>query len=147
MLLAVGLAVAIIVVSVALHFGMIQWMMASEPSGRHRRRLRIVALVLVALLVHLVEITLFAFGLQLLVYLDLYGELEPVADTVQFFTYVYYSAVTYTTLGFGDIVPEGPLRLFTALEALAGLVLSAWTASAIFLGMQRYWERKTNSSN
>ena len=39
----------------------------------------------------------------------------------------YYSATTYTGLGFGDITPTSTLRLFTAIEALTGLVLIAWT--------------------
>jgi hypothetical protein len=51
----------------------------------------------------------------------------------------YYSATTYTGLGFGDIRPTGALRLFTAIEALTGLVIIAWTASAVFLAMQQYW--------
>jgi hypothetical protein len=51
----------------------------------------------------------------------------------------YYSAVTYTALGFGDITPTGAMRLFTAIEALTGLVLIAWTASSLFLAMHKYW--------
>jgi hypothetical protein len=55
-------------------------------------------------------------------------------DLNEFF---YYSAVTYTTLGFGDITPLGHLRILTTVESLAGLILIAWTASIIFLAMQR----------
>jgi predicted PurR-regulated permease PerM len=42
-------------------------------------------------------------------------------------------------LGFGDIRPTSPLRLFTAIEAITGLVLIAWTAFAVFLAMRQYW--------
>ena len=51
----------------------------------------------------------------------------------------YYSFVTYTTLGFGDIIPVGDIRFLTGLESLTGLVLITWTASFMFFEMQKYW--------
>lgn len=53
--------------------------------------------------------------------------------------YFYYSAVSLTSLGFGDLTPIGHLRLLAAVEALTGLVLIAWTASFAYLQMQRFW--------
>jgi hypothetical protein len=55
--------------------------------------------------------------------------------------YFYYSAITYTSLGFGDVAPQGSLRLLAAVEAITGLVLIAWTASFAFLAMQNLWEK------
>ncbi|MCA9451483.1 MAG: two pore domain potassium channel family protein, partial [Nitrospira sp.] len=49
---------------------------------------------------------------------------------------VYYSFVTHTTLGFGDLIPTGPLRFLTGIESLTGLVLITWTASCIYLQME-----------
>jgi hypothetical protein len=54
---------------------------------------------------------------------------------------VYYSAVVYTTLGFGDVVPGGAIRFLTGVESVTGLVLITWSASFTFLEMQRYWGR------
>jgi len=51
----------------------------------------------------------------------------------------YYSFVVYTSVGFGDITPEGPLRLMSGMEALTGLVLVAWTASFLFLQIRELW--------
>jgi len=48
--------------------------------------------------------------------------------------------MTYTALGFGDITLIGPLRLFTVIEVITGLLLIAWTASAVFLAMRQFWE-------
>ena len=37
-----------------------------------------------------------------------------------FLTSLYFSVVTFTTLGYGDITPIGPSRLIAALEAFTG---------------------------
>ena len=52
----------------------------------------------------------------------------------------YYSFVVYTSLGFGDITPVGPIRFMTNLETMTGLVMIAWTASFLFMQMQKYWD-------
>lgn len=54
---------------------------------------------------------------------------------------VYFSFTTFTTLGYGDIEPLGALRYLTGIEALTGLVLITWSASFLFVEMQRYWPR------
>ena len=33
---------------------------------------------------------------------------------------MYFSVVTFTTLGYGDLVPVGPSRIIAAIEAFAG---------------------------
>merc|ERR1712138_98132 len=52
---------------------------------------------------------------------------------------VYFSFTTFTTLGYGDIVPLGQLRYLTGIEGLTGFLLLTWSASFLFLEMQRYW--------
>ena len=54
---------------------------------------------------------------------------------------VYLSAVTYTTVGFGDLAPVGPIRFIGGTMALTGFVLITWSASFTFLEMERYWRR------
>jgi hypothetical protein len=95
-------------------------------------------IILVAILAHVLEISLFAIGLGWLISTGDYGQLGG-AYQPGFPSDFYYSAVTYTALGFGDITPTGALRFFTAIEALTGLVLIAWTSSTIFLLMQQHW--------
>ena len=53
---------------------------------------------------------------------------------------VYYSFITYTSLGFGDIIPTDYLRFITGIEGLTGLLLIAWTASFVYVQMQRFWD-------
>jgi hypothetical protein len=52
---------------------------------------------------------------------------------------LYFSAVTYTSLGFGEVYPVSHARLVAGVESLNGLVLISWSASFTFLAMQRYW--------
>jgi hypothetical protein len=47
----------------------------------------------------------------------------------------YYSFVTYTTWGFRDLIPKGPIRFLTGMEALTGL-LHTWTNSFMYIQMQ-----------
>ena len=47
--------------------------------------------------------------------------------------------MVYTTVGFGDMVPESMTRLLTSAEALTGFLLITWSASFTFLQMQRLW--------
>lgn len=54
---------------------------------------------------------------------------------------VYMSAITYTTVGFGDMVPVGPIRFLTGMEALTGFVMIGWSASFKYLEMERFWRR------
>ena len=56
-----------------------------------------------------------------------------------FSEYVYFSAVSYTSLGLGDIYPTGGLRLVTGAEALLGLLMIAWSASFAYLLMVELW--------
>jgi hypothetical protein len=101
-------------------------------------RARIVVLIFAALVAHVVEVWLFGLTYWLLDRWPALGSLPgPFEEGA--LDFIYYSVVTYTTLGFGDIVPQGPVRILTGTEALVGLVLITWTASFAFLEMQRDW--------
>ncbi|MEX2123487.1 MAG: potassium channel family protein [Woeseia sp.] len=89
------------------------------------------------ILAHIAEIWIFGLGYFAAEHGLGLGEI--VAADRDWFDYIYYSAMVYTTVGFGDLVPTGPLRMITATEALAGLSLITWSASFTFLQMQRIW--------
>jgi hypothetical protein len=56
---------------------------------------------------------------------------------------MYFSAITYTTVGYGDLVPLGALRFLAAVESLAGFVLVSWSASFTYLVMERFWGQRS----
>ena len=101
------------------------------------RRRRILVLILGLLGLHVAEVWLFGFGYLLLVN----GSLSELRGTSGgLLDFVYFSAVVYTTLGLGDIIPSGAIRFMTGTEALTGFVLITWSASFTFLEMQKFWK-------
>ncbi|MBS3670389.1 MULTISPECIES: ion channel [Halomonadaceae] len=87
---------------------------------------------------HVAEICLFALALVGLQYLPETGQLSG-SETVALWDYLYVSATSYTTLGFGDLTPEGGIRLLLSTEGLIGFMLITWSASLTFLQMQQHW--------
>ncbi|SEA31841.1 ion channel [Microbulbifer marinus] len=104
-----------------------------------RRNLAVLIGVFGAMLAHVVEIWLFAIGYYFMVHSMHFDTLLGNFDG-SLIDCAYFSFTTYTSLGFGDIEPMGHLRFTAGLEALAGLMMITWTASFMFLKMQRYWE-------
>ena len=54
---------------------------------------------------------------------------------------LYFSMVTYTTLGFGDVTLEGRWRLLSSLEAANGIIMFGWTTALIVAVVQRVYVR------
>lgn len=102
----------------------------------HLHRLAVAFAIIGALIAHMVEILIFAASSELMVAMGI-GGLRPAHES--FNDLLYYSAVTYTSLGFGDVIPTGAMRTLSGLEALTGLVMIAWTASFSFLQMEHFW--------
>ena len=46
--------------------------------------------------------------------------------------FFYFAAETYSTLGYGDLVPVGALRVVASVEALNGLMLLSWSGAFLF---------------
>lgn len=103
-------------------------------------RVKILALVFALITVHVIDIALFALGYLFLSIEPGFGTIVP-GGRLGFADFAYFSAVTYTTVGYGDFVPTGAIRFLCGVEALAGFVLITWSASFMFIEMQRYWGR------
>jgi hypothetical protein len=102
-------------------------------------RARVVVVVFACFAAHTVEVWLYALGYYITQDMlpDFGGLSGAYGDTLA--DAVYFSAVTYTSLGFGDVFPEGNTRLIAGVEALNGLVLIAWSASFTYLAMEKFW--------
>ena len=101
-------------------------------------RYRVLLGVFAILIAHAVEIWAFALGYLAMIELGL-GSLFGMTTNNLLSDCVYLSWVSFTTVGFGDVVPSGDLRFLPGLEALTGLVLITWSASFLFIEMQKFW--------
>ncbi len=131
-------ALAMIAITIVVHgVGTTQWLRRMTNRQRldlqpmtPRNRLGVIiqsAIVMVCL--HLIEILLWALAYVLVAG----GELAS------FEAAVYFSAVTFTTLGYGDITLSSDWRLLSGFEAINGIVLVGWTTAFLFAVLQRTW--------
>lgn len=51
----------------------------------------------------------------------------------------YFSIVTYTTVGYGDLVPPAEWRLAAGVEGLTGILMCGWSAAFIFAVVSRMY--------
>jgi hypothetical protein len=51
---------------------------------------------------------------------------------------VYFSTVTFSTLGYGDITPTAAWQVFAALEAMNGFVLIGWSIAYLVAASTRH---------
>jgi len=81
-------------------------------------------------LLHLVEITAWAI---------LYLVNGAMPDTA---SALYFSAVTYTTTGYGDLVLPLEWRLHGGIEALTGILMCGWSTGFFFAIVNRLYVRQ-----
>lgn len=51
----------------------------------------------------------------------------------------YFSVVTYTTVGYGDLVPPEALRLTAGVEGLTGILMCGWSTGFFFAVVNRFY--------
>jgi len=135
----VGVTAGVVLTCVLLHYEtmsmLTNWL---QKLGGMRRR-RMLVLMFVLLTAHVVEIWIFGVGMFGLARMHGTGWVAgKVAHGLP--DYIYFSAVVYSTLGLGDLVPFGAIRFLVGTEALTGFALITWSASFTFLEMQRFWK-------
>lgn len=55
---------------------------------------------------------------------------------------LYFSIVTFTTLGYGDIVLSEQWRLLSAIQAAGGIIIFGWSTAIIVAVVQNYYFKK-----
>lgn len=59
-----------------------------------------------------------------------YSSAIPSIDTIE--TALYFSLVTFTTVGFGDVVLPQSERLLSGIQATSGMLLFVWSTAFMF---------------
>lgn len=90
------------------------------------RTLALVASVLGLFFIHTIEVWTWA-----VVYLRL--EIVPTFEEA-----LYFSTVTFSTVGYGDVVPTQGWRLLCALEGINGFLLIGWSTAYLVGASTRY---------
>ena len=111
---------------------------SKSPVTGRRATLILVNTALVVFALHTLEIVIWAGA---------YKELLPVNELASFEEAVYFSFVTFTTLGYGDITLSEGWRLLSGIEALNDILLVGWTTAMIFSVVQNIWRRLAENNN
>jgi hypothetical protein len=141
-LIATLATMLVVILAVLSHYEGLRYFTDWMTNTRLRPRLRIVLMIYGLLLLHTLEIWLFGIGYWVLTHDAGYGLVVGLSDTSLLVDYVYFSATVYSTLGFGDLLPTGPLRFMVGVESVTGLLLITWSASFTYLEMIQYWRKE-----
>jgi hypothetical protein len=138
--IAAATCLFLLVATTVIHYEVLRLLTATLPVLRIRPRVQLIFVIIGAFVAHFIEILLYGAAYYVLASRFNVGSMgEP--GPLHFSRCLYFSAETYTTLGYGDVLPHGDLRLLAGLEALNGMLLIGWTASYTFLSMERLWDR------
>lgn len=92
---------------------------------------------IVFLLLHFVEIVLWAL---------LYIVLPDKAGLQNVTEAIYFSMITFSTLGYGDITLNADWNFLSGMEAMVGIVAFGLTTALLFAVIQRVWKGRQHAS-
>ena len=137
-MIAVFLSIVLVAATILVHYEALRMTSRSFVHWKIPVRARIIVVLAVAQMSHALQVLLYALVYLWLHHLD-GNEFISGAENFNLENAFYFSISSYTTLGIGDLVPQGQLRIISGVEALNGLVMVGWTASFTYLTMEKFW--------
>ena len=113
------------------------------PRFEGHPRVQILFTILATFFAHTVSVWAYGISYFLLDKCFNYGTLNG-AMAHGFFDYVYFSVVSYSSLGLGDVYPSGGLKLLVGVEAIMGLILIGWSVTFTYLVTEKYLFHRRN---
>lgn len=142
MLEVITINTLLVIATVFVHYEALSRLSIVLPRVHCLHRFRVAIGMLGAICAHVVEIWLYAAVYFWMTGRDQFGHLVE-TSTGDFITSLmhcaYFSFTTYSSLGYGDVVPIDNLQFVAGLEALVGLVMITWSASFMYLEMAKFW--------
>lgn len=140
-MLTVVLACAVLIaLTTVIHYEVLRGLSIWLPLVSIPGRTKLLVVIFAAFAAHTVQICVYGVAIYLLgTYADV-GTLRGPTD-FSLLNSLYFSSETYTSLGFGDVTPIGPIRLIAGVEALNGLLLIGWSVSFAYISMERFWSQ------
>lgn len=135
---------ALLVLTTLIHFDVLRFLSIKLPTAQIPPRTKLIAVIFGAFFAHGLEVMLYGVVFFLLVHHTSLGTLSGNGG-LSLLNCMYFSTETYTSLGFGDVIPGGYLRLAAGVETLNGLLLIGWSASYTYIAMERYWNNTSNA--
>ena len=139
-LLVVLLTALAVALTVLIHYEGLDWLSAKLAASHTKQRRKVLYGIYAVIAIHVLEIWLFGATFWAMMKIPATGTLDGLGNR-DLFDAVYFSAVSFTTVGSGDVNPTGPLRFLAGTEALTGFILITWSASFTFLEMARFWRQ------
>jgi hypothetical protein len=94
-------------------------------------------------LIRLVSLLLILHLAEMAVWATAYAAAGVFPD---FETSLYYSLKSYTTVGYGDVLPAASWRLLGPIEAAVGVLMLGWSTSIIVAAVQRIYNTRLAST-
>jgi hypothetical protein len=138
MLLNIAIRALLILLTTAIHAGGMflalrsirRHGMGERTEARLSRVFRVGSIVLIMYLVAVMEVLAWAVTYLLSNALD------------GFERALYFSMVSFTTLGYGDVVLDGSRRLLASLEAVNGIIMFGWSTAIVIATVQHVYFRR-----
>ena len=139
-LIALGLSILMVVICFVVHYTGLRLLADRffEHGTKHPHR-RFILVMLAIFCLHVLEVMIFGLGYSIAEQIPGLGYLRG-DQSGNLFDDTYVSAVIYSSLGFGDILPVGAIRIMASFQVIAGLLLIGWSTSFSFLLMQKLWQ-------
>lgn len=139
MLSAMVVATVLVLVTVVIHYEALRLISGAVPVlTAIPPRQRLIAVLIGVFAAHTVEVWVYGLSYWFLDRVHPIGSFGGEAPAT-IADYVYFSVVTYSSLGFGDVYPRGALRLLAGVEAVNGLLMIGWSASYTYIAMTELW--------
>jgi hypothetical protein len=138
MLVVVLACLLLIALTTLIHYEVLRALNARLAALTIPARTKLLVVIFTAFAAHFLEMAIYGLALfALVVHMNVGSLTGPAGFSLT--NCLYFSAETYTSLGFGDLTPVGPVRLLAGVEALNGLLLIGWSASFLYIAMERFW--------
>lgn len=138
MITAMITSVLLVTLTVFVHYEALRLTSYLLPKLPPSPRARMLLVIFASFAAHTIEVWIYAGAYHLLVVSWQIGTFNG-DHAFHFSDFLYFSTVTYTSVGYGDILPVDHMRLIAGVEALNGLLMIAWTGSFTYLVMEKLW--------
>jgi hypothetical protein len=132
-LLNVFIALLLLVTTTGIHAGMMMYSMHLAHHHHDEKRVKIFRVIKVSRIVILIFIASF---LEVLVWAVAYLTVNAIDGLEKA---VYFSMVTFTTLGYGDVLLDGKWRLLASFEAANGIIMFGWSTAILMSVVHRIY--------